>query len=143
MPYSRIDLSKTNYQIMSKHRFITQPDISELNGIYQTYCRYKNFSSVMPIFDSEYTDPNNDVIGYYDSDDKMLIAFSLLRRYDSINVEAIQFAWNYATPSLELGIRSLCNECAIYKSRGFRYLYLGGAEKYKRKMDGFEILGPA
>jgi hypothetical protein len=33
-------------------------------------------------------------------------------------------------------------ECAIYKSRGFRYLYLEQAHEYKKEIDGFEILGP-
>ena len=41
-----------------------------------------------------------------------------------------------------LGIKSLKNECAIYKKRGFDYLYLGQADHYKTKIDGFEILGP-
>jgi len=33
-------------------------------------------------------------------------------------------------------------ECAIYKARGFRYLYLEQAHLYKSEIDGFEILGP-
>jgi hypothetical protein len=93
----------------------------------------------MPIFDSEFFDQKNDVIGYYDGD--VLVAFSLLRRYDNENVEAIQFAWDYKTPKLRLGIDSLKSECAVYKELGFKYLYLGGADEYKKKIDGFEILG--
>lgn len=95
----------------------------------------------MPIFNEEYTDPNNDVIGYYDHDSK-LVAFSLIRRYNSKNAEAVQFAWDYADPKLKLGYSSLRNECAVYKARGFDYLYLGGADEYKRQVAGFEILGP-
>lgn len=143
MLYARIDLSKTNYQMISTARFIDRVDIPQLNGIYATYCRYKKFASVMPIFDNEYLDPFNDVIGYHDPDDDRLIAFSLIRRYDGRNVEAIQFAWDYEKPDLELGIRSLKHECAYYRREGYRYLYLGGAEEYKRTIDGFEILGPA
>lgn len=94
----------------------------------------------MPIFDSEYIDQRNDVIGYWHND--KLVAFSLLRRYDYINVEAVQFAWDYQEPKLELGISSLKNECAYYKQQGFQYLYLGGADEYKKKIRGFEILGP-
>jgi hypothetical protein len=88
----------------------------------------------------EFNDNKNDVIGYYEN--TKLVAFSLLRRYDTDNVEAIQFAWNYENPSLQLGIESLKSECAFYKDLGFRYLYLGGADEYKKKIDGFEILGP-
>jgi hypothetical protein len=72
-----------------------------------------------------------------------VIAFSLLRRYDAHNVEAIQFAWDYAEPSLRLGIRSLEHECAYYKSLGYSYLYLGDAAEYKTHIAGFELLGPA
>ena len=93
----------------------------------------------MPIFAEEYDDAKNNVYGYYDKE--KLVAFSLLRCYNNKNVEAIQFAWDYAKPALRLGIRSLQNECALYKKRGFEYLYLGEADIYKTKMDGFEILG--
>lgn len=94
----------------------------------------------MPIFPEEYSEPNNDVIGYYDN--TKLVAFSLIHRYNNKNAEAIQFAWDYSNPKLKLGITSLKNECAVYKARGFDYLYLGGADEYKRQIDGFEILGP-
>ena len=93
----------------------------------------------MPIFPEEYTDAKNDVLGYYD--DEKLVAFSLIRCYNSKNAEAVQFAWDYANPKLKLGFSSLENECAMYKKRGFDYLYLGEADPYKTKIDGFEILG--
>jgi len=32
-------------------------------------------------------------------------------------------------------------ECAIYKRRGFHYLYLEQAHLYKKEIAGFEILG--
>ena len=120
--------------------FIENPDISVLNQIYQTYCRYKKFPSVMPIFDSEYTDSKIDVIGYFDQ--TVLVAFSLIKKYDHDNIEAVQFAWTYHDPKLRLGIRSLEHECALYKKLGFKYLYLGEANEYKKRIDGFEILGP-
>ena len=94
----------------------------------------------MPIFDSEYLDESNDVIGY--KHNNKLVAFSLIRRHDKDNIEAVQFAWDYVNPKLRLGIESLKNECAIYKARGFKYLYLGEAAEYK-KIDGYELLGPA
>lgn len=141
MKYARIKLSETNYELYPDYRFLDgEKDLYSLQTIYCTYCRYKKFKSVMPIFDEEFADPKNDVIGYYDNG--MLVAFSLIRRHDARNVEAIQFAWDYAKPELELGYASLRSECALYKSLGYRYFYLGGAEEYKSHFDGFEILGP-
>lgn len=140
MIYARINLQKTNYLTLNTYQYIENPDPLILNTIYYDYCRHKKFKSVMPIFDSEYYDEKNDIIGYYDN--QQLVAFSLLRRFDNANVEAVQFAWNYKTPILNLGFKSLENECAIYKLLGYKYLYLGGADEYKSKFDGFEILGP-
>ncbi len=138
--FARIDLSKTNYKTTVNWKYLHDPDISTLNGIYRDYCKYKHFASVMPIFDSRYTDPMTDVIGYYD--DNKLAAFSLIKRYDDHNALCDQFAWNYNNPKLRLGIETLKTECAIYKERGFKYLYLEQAHLYKSEMDGFEILGP-
>ena len=94
----------------------------------------------MPIFPEEYTDTKNDVLGYFNKDEK-LVAFSLIRCYNSKNAEAVQFAWDYAKPKLSLGRISLENECAYYKDQGYKYYYLGEAHKYKSKFDGFELLG--
>lgn len=142
MTYARIDLSKTNYSKLDNYSLLTIQEFSidSLQQLYKQYCDYKKFKSVMPIFNSEFTDSKNDVIGYYDN--QSLIGFSLLRRYDDENVEAIQFTWDYKNPKLRLGVNSLKSECAHYKELGFRYLYLGGADEYKSKIDGFEILGP-
>jgi hypothetical protein len=145
MIYARIDLDKTNYKYMETHewKWLTHPDplmVKQLNEIYVKYCRYKKFKSVMPIFDSEYTDRYSDVIGYYDNE--KLVAFSLIRRLAATEYEAVQFAWNYENPKLRLGIRSLEHECCILKAKGAKYLYLGEAAEYKSKIDGFEILGP-
>jgi len=143
MIYARISLAQTDYEPMSPlyYGIITRPDVDQLERIYNTYCVHKKFRSVMPIFEEEYTDPNNDVIGYYNYDCK-LVAFSLIHRYNSKNAEAVQFAWDYNDPKLKLGYTSLRNECAVYKARGFDYLYLGGADEYKSQVAGFEILGP-
>ena len=138
--FARIDLSKTNYEQSVKWECFRHPDIDKLNSIYRDYCKYKRFASVMPIFDSRYTDPMTDVIGYYDKD--KLVAFSLIRRYDEHNALCDQFAWNYHNPKLRLGIETMKTECAIYKERGFKYLYLEQAHLYKSEIDGFEILGP-
>jgi len=138
--FARIDLSKTNYKINVEWMYMSRPDIAALNNIYRTYCTYKRFTSVMPIFDSRYTDPMTDVIGYYDQ--AKLVAFSLIRRYDEYNALCDQFAWTYHNPKLRMGIETMKTECAIYKARGFRYLYLEQAHLYKSEIEGFEILGP-
>lgn len=141
MLYARINLEQTNYEFYPGYLFLDGKESTiVLQNIYTEYCRYKKFKSVMPIFDEEFVDEKNDVIGYYDNYD--LVAFSLLRKYNKESVEAVQFAWDYRNPSLELGYASLRNECALYKSLGYKYLYLGGAEEYKSRFDGFEILGP-
>lgn len=137
--FSRINLSKTNYTELDSWAHIKRPDIDHLNEIYKKYCRYKKFASVKPIFKSEYLDPNSDVIGYYDNN--QLVAFSIIKIYDAENIECLQFVWDYANPKLRLGIRSLENECALYKRLGYQYMYLGGADEYKAKIAGFEILG--
>ena len=138
--FARIDLSKTNYTVNVECMYIPNPDISALNDIYKTYCTYKRFASVMPIFDARYLDPMTDVLGYYDQ--AHLVAFSLIRRFDQHNALCDQFAWTYHKPQLRLGIETMKTECAIYKARGFKYLYLEQAHLYKSEIDGFEILGP-
>jgi hypothetical protein len=81
-----------------------------------------------------------DVIGYKENGE--LVAFSLMQRLDDQNVLASQFAWTYHNPRARLGIESLKTECAIYRDRGFEYLYLDQAHLYKQGIDGFELLGP-
>lgn len=142
MIYARIDLNKVSYKQMAEGwDYISRPNADYLNYIYNRYCKHKKFKSVMPIFQSEYFDPKNDVIGYYD--EKMLVAFSIIRRYDMKNAECVQFAWDYDNPNLRLGIESLKHECALYRDNGYQYLYLGGADEYKQQIEGFEVLGPA
>jgi hypothetical protein len=138
--FARINLAKTTYQATVDWQYITNPDIQQLNDIYRTYCIYKHFASVMPMFDSQYRDPMTDVLGYYEQD--RLVAFSLMKRYDNHNVLASQFAWTYHNPRTRLGVESLKTECAIYRERGFKFLYLDQAHLYKQGLEGFELLGP-
>lgn len=93
----------------------------------------------MPLFDSQFTDPMTDVIGY--REEGQIVAFSLMKRYDDQNVLASQFAWTYHNPKTRLGIESLKTECAIYRDRGYKFLYLDQAHLYKQGLEGFEILG--
>jgi hypothetical protein len=138
--FARINLVKTTYQPAVDWEILCKPDVPLLRDIYRTYCIYKHFASVMPLFDSQFTDPMTDVIGYRESG--QLVAFSLMKRYDDKNVLASQFAWTYHNPRTRLGIESLKTECAIYRDRGFAYLYLDQAHLYKQGLEGFEILGP-
>jgi hypothetical protein len=138
--FARIDLEKNTDQATVNWAYLKNPNIAELQEIYRTYCIYKHFASVIPLFDSQFTDPDTDVLGYYDNN--LLVAFSIIKRYDDKNALCAQFAWNYRNPKLRLGIESLRTECAIYRERGFKYLYLDQAHLYKQGITGFELLGP-
>ncbi len=142
--FARINLSKTTYTPTVTWRYITNYNVEmlqKLDDIYRAYCNYKKFTSVMPMFHSRYTDPMTDIIGYYDNNN--LVAWSLIRRFDDRNALCDQFAWTYHNPRLRLGIETMKTECAIYRARGFEYLYLEQAHLYKQEIDGFELLGPA
>ena len=139
--YSRINLKQTYYRQMPKDEFqvLTNWDYGELNDIFLKYCRYKKFSSFMPIFYEDLS--NNTVLGYFNRG--KIVAFSWIIEYPSqLSITAEQFAWDYADPKLRLGIRSLENECSYFKNQGYEYMYLHGADEYKKDFDGFEILGP-
>jgi hypothetical protein len=140
--FARINLAQTNYKETVSWAYLSKNDkmISQCQEIYRTYCIYKHFASVMPLFESRLQDPMTDVIGYWDRD--RMVAFSLMRRFDNHNALCDQFAWTYHDPRLRLGIETMKTECAIYKARGFDYLYLEQAHLYKSEIEGFEILGP-
>lgn len=144
MKFCRIDLSKTNYQTRPDSYIMSSVErddrMFQLAEIYQKYCTYKNFDSVMPLFRGMIFDKYTDVIGYVH--DKKLVAFSVIKRYDRENAESLQFAWDYENPEIMLGINSIKHECAYYKNQGFKYLYLGQVHKYKEQFDGYEVLGP-
>jgi hypothetical protein len=141
MKFGRINLSRTNYTQLDRYIIFTDPPTERLQKIYQKYCQYKKFDSVMPLFESQFCDASADVFGYFDTRDE-LVAFSIVKRHDQFNAESIQFAWDYNDSKLRMGIRSLEHECAYYKNLSFKYLYLGVANEYKQQLDGFEFLGP-
>ena len=138
--FARIDLAQTTYRPTVTWEYLLEPNIDQLKDIYRTYCIYKHFASVMPLFNSQFTDPMTDVIGYREQGE--LVAFSLMRRLDEENVLASQFAWTYHNPRTRLGVESLKTECAIYRDRGYKFLYLDQAHLYKQDLEGFEVLGP-
>lgn len=136
--YCRIDLSATDYDVLPSAKIIKNFDTAELQNIYKKYCEYKKFTSVEPMWDTEFIWPHNDVIGYYDN--TKLVAWSVITKYNRKDVYSVQFAWDYSTPELRLGIKSIEHECAYYKSLEYKYYYLGEAHKYKHNIKGFEIL---
>jgi arginyl-tRNA--protein-N-Asp/Glu arginylyltransferase len=141
MKFCRIKLAETNYQeYPTVGRFTWISGLEPFDEIYKSYCRYKQFSSVMPLFLSQFQDPANDIHVYYNNE--QIVAWSLCRRWDEHSAESLQFAWNYANPDLELGRLSLEHECAYYKRLGYKYLYLGESANYKAEFDGYELLGP-
>lgn len=141
MKFCRIKLAETNYQEYPEVSLFTWASgIEPFDEIYKKYCRHKQFSSVMPLFLSQFQDKANDIHAYYHNG--QIVAWSLCRRWDEFSVESQQFAWDYKDADLELGIRSLEHECAYYKKRGYKYLYLGEGANYKAQFDGYELLGP-
>ena len=138
--FCRINLAKTNYSLYpDAERFSWASGLEPYQQIYQDYCAYKQFDSVMPLFLQQFQDPHNDAHVYRNGSD--IVAWSLCRRWDNRNAESLQFAWNYHKPELELGRRSLEHECAYYKQLGYKYLYLGQVAEYKTRFDGYEQLG--
>lgn len=138
--YCRIDLSKTTYSPSNTCVLFDSPPIDDLQKIYKQYCHYKKFDSIMPLFDSYFNDTSIDIWGYLDPTGN-IVAFSIVKKHDQENVESLQFSWNYENPKLKLGFVSLTHECAVYKNLGYKYLYLGEANSYKSKLDGYEVLG--
>ena len=147
--YTRLNLAKTNYKINCDWEILdkTTSTLATLDTIYKSYCAYKKFDSVLPLFKNELL--NNQLIGYfqnaYDKDGfytRKLIAFSVIVLLDEENVENIQFAWDYKDPNLRVGINSMETECAIYKELGYKYLYLGEEQEYFKQFHGYEELGP-
>ena len=141
MKFCRINLAETNYHHWDESALFTwASSVEPFNEIYKEYCRHKQFSSVMPLFLSQFQDKANDIHVYYHND--QIVAWSLCKRWDEFNVESLQFAWDYKNPELELGLRSLEHECTYYKNLGYTYLYLGESANYKAQFDGYELLGP-
>lgn len=142
--YCYIDLSETDYKASyTDHKLFQEfekvPEEKMLD-IYQQYADYKKFKSLWPIYPEEFTAKQNDIIGYYDQN--RLVAWSMIYKINAEVIEALQFAWNYENPKLELGIQSLKTECAIYKDLGYKIMILGEAHNYKKKIDGFKKFGP-
>jgi hypothetical protein len=140
--FGRIDLAATDYVTESDLdcRRLDPVPVTAVQQIYRDYCAHKHFRSVMPMIAGRLTASNTEIWGYHDQD--QLVAWSMYRIWDDKNILSDHFAWNYRNPKLRLGIRSLENECAIYRERGYRWMYFEAVEPYMLDIKGFEILGP-
>ena len=138
--FGRIDLQETHYVSDLDWCLLRPVPVNDVQRVYRDYCLHKHFQSVMPLVPGRLTDANTELIGYYDRD--QLVAWSMYRVWDDENLLSDHFAWDYRNPRLRLGIRSLENECAIYRDRGYRWMYFEAVEPYMLDIQGFEILGP-
>jgi hypothetical protein len=139
MKFGRIDLTKTTYNVTLDAQLLDPVPFDEVNRVYKAYCLHKNFKSIMPMVPGRFLVPGTEVFGYYK--ENRLIAWSMYRIWDSESVVIDHHAWDYHDPKLRLGLNSLQNECAIYRNRGFRFMYFESIESYMLKLQGFEILG--
>lgn len=137
--FGRIDLAQTNYQAKLDGCVLNPVPVDELLRVYRDYCAHKNFLSVMPMIPGRLTAPRTEIIGYHDRD--RLVAWSMYMIWDNENILSDHFAWDYKNPRLRLGIQSLEHECAVYRDRGFRWMYFEAVEPYMINMQGFEVLG--
>jgi hypothetical protein len=137
--FGRIDLTATTYVTDLSWQYLDPVPVSEVQRVYREYCLHKHFQSVMPMLAGRLTASDTEIIGYRDQ--SRLVAWSMYRIWDRDNVLSDHFAWDYRDPRLRLGIRSVQNECAIYRERGFRWMYFESVEPYMLDLQGFEILG--
>jgi len=140
MTFARIDLDKTQYQVSLDHQLLDPVPVDDVLRVYRAYCAHKNFHSVMPMIPGRFLVPGTEVWGYQDNN--KLVAWSMCRVWDQHSVVCDHHAWDYRNPKLRLGIRSFENECALYRERGFRFMYFESIAPYMFNIDGFEILGP-
>lgn len=140
MIFARINLENTNYNLLPNGMFINgKTYLNQIKNLYYDYCDYKEFPSVMPLFDSEIVAKNVHIMGYFSG--SKLIAFTLLKILDNHNIENVQFAWDYKEPKLRLGIESLKHECCFYKNLGYKFMYIGATQEYKKSISGYEEIG--
>lgn len=138
--FGRINLQETHYVSDIDGQVLDPVPVNDVQRVYRDYCLHKHFQSVMPLIPGRLTDPRTEIFGYRDRD--QLVAWSMYRIWDEENILSDHFAWDYRNPRLRLGIRSLENECAVYRDRGYRYMYFESVEPYMLDLQGFEVLGP-
>lgn len=138
--FGRIDLHRVDHKQDIEWELLNPVPIDQVLQVYRDYCVHKHFQSVMPMVPSRLTASDTEIIGYRDQG--RLVAWSMYRVWDKENILCDHHAWNYRDPRLRLGARSLHTECAIYRDRGYRFMYFESVEPYMLDLQGFEILGP-
>lgn len=139
--FGRICLANTTYQQDIAFEILDPVPVNDVLRVYRDYCVHRHFQSVMPMIPGRLTAADTEIIGYRDSTGR-LMAWSMYRVWDQENILSDHFAWDYRDPRLRLGIRSIENECAIYRDRGYRWMYFEAVEPYMLDLQGFEIMGP-
>ena len=139
LQFGCIDLDQVTYQADIDCELLDPVPIDHIQRIYKAYCAHKHFHSVIPMVPGRFLVPGTEVWGYRDGN--QLVAWSMYRVWDQHNVVCDHHAWDYRNPRLRLGMRSLQNECAIYRNRGFRTLYFETVEPYMFDLQGFKLLG--
>jgi hypothetical protein len=139
MKFGCIDLSKTTYSVTLEAHLLNPVPIDEITRVYQKYYSYKNFKSVIPMVPGRFLVPGTEVFGYYDQ--TKLIAWSMYRIWDDKNIVVDHHAWDYSNPDQRIGLHSLENECALYRNRGYQFMYFESIEPYMLNLQGFKILG--
>jgi len=139
--FGRIDLEKTVYVQDLEFEILDPVPVNDVLRVYRDYCLHKHFQSVMPMIPGRLTAPGTEIFGYRDRG--RLVAWSMYRVWDRENILSDHFAWDYRDPRLRLGIRSIETECAIYRKRGYRWMYFESVEPYMLDLQGFELLGPS
>jgi hypothetical protein len=138
--FGRINLQQTQYVSDIEWQILDPVPVDDVQRVYRDYCAHKHFQSVMPLIPGRLVAADTEIVGYRDQE--RLVAWSMYRIWDQHNLLSDHFAWDYRNPKLRLGIRSIENECAIYRDRGYRYMYFEAVEPYMLDLQGFEILGP-
>lgn len=138
--FGRINLGEVTYSQDLDWQLLDPVPINDVLRVYRDYCLHKHFQSVMPMVPARFQIAGTEVIGYRNQD--RLVAWSMYRIWDEHNILSDHFAWDYREPRLRLGVRSIENECAIYRDRGYRWMYFEAVEPYMLDLQGFEIMGP-
>ena len=137
--FGRIDLQRTGYAVELDWELLDPVPINDVLRVYRDYCAHKHFLSVMPMIPGRLTAPGTEIIGYRQHD--QLVAWSMYRIWDHHNILSDHHAWDYREPKLRLGFRSIETECAIYRDRGYRFMYFESVQPYMLDLQGFETLG--
>lgn len=127
-----------DYNITGEYYSDHNPYEKECNSIFEKYCNYKGYDDhSTQLVDKQYG--NKDYFIYWHNG--KIVAYTQLTRY-KFSVVAGEFAWNYETPELGLGVFAQNFECLKYQELDFKYYYSSYAyEKaceYKSFYNGFE-----